>query len=130
MRGTAAAPVHCEDPRCEEASCQWQLTPRTADLLHTALPVLADQAYDDTDELGDRPINRQDTQEGWGLFTRLPRLTFTADLQWRRRMARDRWRAGAPVDCEVTDVRSPTADPSRRADPRRGDVGPGADAPG
>ncbi|GAA3053133.1 hypothetical protein GCM10020229_75940 [Kitasatospora albolonga] len=79
---------HCEDPECEEDACQWQLTPRTADLLHTALSVLADQAYDDADELGDQPISRQEAQEGWGFFTRLPKLTYTADLQWRRRMAR------------------------------------------
>ncbi|MEU6311487.1 hypothetical protein [Streptomyces sp. NPDC047014] len=65
----------------------WQLTPRTADLLHTALVVLADQAYDDAKYLGDRFVR----EAGSGVlevFDRLPPLTWTAGRRWRRRMAR------------------------------------------
>ena len=70
---------------CEE--CGWQLTPRTADLLHTALAVLADQAYDDTQRLGDQFLSDADSAT-WGVFDRMPPLTWTADHRWRRRMAR------------------------------------------
>ncbi|MFD5565578.1 hypothetical protein [Kitasatospora griseola] len=84
----AVEPSHCEDPECEEEACRWRLTPRTADLLHTALSVLADQAYDHAEELGDRPVGRQEAEDGWEFFTALPPLTFAADLQWRRQMAR------------------------------------------
>ncbi|MBT2674239.1 hypothetical protein J7E95_26195 [Streptomyces sp. ISL-14] len=75
----------CEDEDCED--CGWQLTPRTADLLLTSLSVLADQAYDDADELRDRPVTRQ-RPGNWEVFTRLPALTWSADQSWRRRMAR------------------------------------------
>ncbi|MGW4802565.1 hypothetical protein [Kitasatospora sp. NPDC004272] len=84
----AVEPLHCEDLECEEKACRWRLTPRTADLLHTALSVLADQAYDHAEELGDRPLGHQEAKDGWEFFTALPPLTFAADLQWRRRMAR------------------------------------------
>lgn len=83
------APQHCpckgEDEDCEE--CGWQLTPRTADLLHTALTVLADQAYDDAQRLGDQFLPDADSVT-WEVFDRLPPLTWTADHRWRRRMAR------------------------------------------
>ncbi|WP_430379161.1 hypothetical protein [Streptomyces sp. B1-3] len=75
----------CGDEDCE--NCSWQLTPRTADLLLTALSVLADQAYDDADELRDQPLTNQQPGD-WELFTRLPSLTWSADRNWRRRMAR------------------------------------------
>ncbi|MFE6620387.1 hypothetical protein [Streptomyces sp. NPDC057740] len=75
----------CGDEDCEH--CGWQLTPRTADLLLTALSVLADQAYDDADELRDQPVTRQQPGD-WELFTGLPSLTWSADRNWRRRMAR------------------------------------------
>jgi len=75
----------CEEEDCED--CAWQLTPRSADILLTALSVLADQAYDDAEELGDHPVT--DHQPGnWEVFTRLPALTFKAKRRWRRRMAR------------------------------------------
>lgn len=75
----------CKDEECEE--CGWQLTPRTADLLHTALIVLADQAYDDAQHLGDQFLSDDDSAT-WEVFDRLPPLTWTADHHWRRRMAR------------------------------------------
>ncbi|MFE7194353.1 hypothetical protein [Kitasatospora sp. NPDC057541] len=84
----AAEPLHCEDPECEDEGCLWQLTPRTADLLHTALTVLADEAYDDAEELGDNRLVQDDHEGNWGVFARMPKLTFAADLQWRRRFAR------------------------------------------
>ncbi|MET9294150.1 hypothetical protein [Streptomyces sp. NPDC003077] len=81
-------PPHCEDPECEDERCRWQLTPRTADVLYTELCVLADQAYDDCEELGDKPVVPDEHEGLWGVFTSLPKLTFTADLRWRRRFAR------------------------------------------
>ncbi|GAA1988473.1 hypothetical protein [Kitasatospora viridis] len=81
-------PPHCEDPECEEESCLWQLTPRTADLLHTALSLLADEAYDDAEGLGDGRLVPDKHEGDWGVFSRLPKLTFATDLQWRRRFAR------------------------------------------
>ncbi|MEU7042824.1 hypothetical protein AB0A77_17400 [Streptomyces varsoviensis] len=79
---------HCDDPECEDEQCQWQLTPRTADVLHTELCVLADQAYDDSAELGDRPLVPDEHDGHWGVFACLPKLTYAADLQWRRQFAR------------------------------------------
>ncbi|GGZ44324.1 hypothetical protein [Streptomyces poonensis] len=68
-------------------ACGWQLTPRTADLLSTALSILADQAFDDAERLGDQYLpDAQST--GWEVFDRLPPLTYIADHRWRRRMAR------------------------------------------
>lgn len=78
-------PCKGEEPDCEE--CGWQLTPRTADLLHTALVLLADQAYDDADRLGDQFLPNAGSTT-WEVFDRLPPLTWTADHRWRRRMAR------------------------------------------
>ncbi|MCS0605614.1 hypothetical protein NX794_31090 [Streptomyces sp. LP11] len=78
-------PCKGEDPDCEE--CGWQLTPRTADLLHTALVLLADQAYDDAHRLGDQFLPDAGSTT-WEVFDRLPPLTWTADHRWRRRMAR------------------------------------------
>ncbi|OPC79548.1 hypothetical protein B4N89_00025 [Embleya scabrispora] len=75
----------CGGEGCEEGC--WQFTPRTVDLLLTALSVLADQAYDDAEELGDRPVSDHDTGN-WETFMRLPPLTFAANREWRRRMAR------------------------------------------
>ncbi|MFF3601686.1 hypothetical protein [Kitasatospora indigofera] len=83
-----AEPVHCEDPECEDEHCLWQLTPRTADVLYTALSVLADEAFDDAEELGDGSLVLGEHEGNWGVFARMPKLTFAADLQWRRRFAR------------------------------------------
>lgn len=49
--------------------------------------MLADQAYDDADDLRDQPVSKQRPGD-WELFTRLPSLTWSADRNWRRRMAR------------------------------------------
>ncbi|MFD4242666.1 hypothetical protein ACFWP3_13855 [Streptomyces sp. NPDC058525] len=81
-------PPHCEDPECEDEQCRWQLTPRTADVLYTELCLLADQAYDECEELGDGPVVPGEHEGDWGVFTHLPKLTFGTDLQWRRRFAR------------------------------------------
>lgn len=80
--------LHCDDPECEDERCQWQLTPRTADILYTELCLLADQVYEDSEELGDRPVVPDEHDGQWGVFAYLPKLTFAADLQWRRRFAR------------------------------------------
>ncbi|MER7730078.1 hypothetical protein ABTX80_04280 [Streptomyces erythrochromogenes] len=66
---------------------RWQLTPRTADLLHTALAVLADQAYDDAQYLADRLLSDAGPASP-EVFDRLPPVTWSADHRWRRRMAR------------------------------------------
>ncbi|MFI9276164.1 hypothetical protein ACIGXM_36615 [Kitasatospora sp. NPDC052896] len=83
-----AEAAHCADPECEDERCLWQLTPRTADVLHTTLCLLADEAYDDAEELGDGRLVPDEREGNWGVFARLPKLTFGADLQWRRRFAR------------------------------------------
>ena len=70
---------------CEE--CGWDLTPRTADILYTALSCLADEAYDDAEELQDRPLTRKDAATA-NVFGRLPRITWHQDLAWRRQFAR------------------------------------------
>ncbi|MCX4688561.1 hypothetical protein OG401_30415 [Kitasatospora purpeofusca] len=75
----------CGGEECGD--CGWQLTPRTADLLHTALTVLAGQAYDEAEALGDRPVAAEENGD-WEFFARLPKLTRGCDFQWRRRMAR------------------------------------------
>ncbi|MEU6315487.1 hypothetical protein [Streptomyces sp. NPDC047014] len=84
--GALFATRHCP---CEGGArgAVWQLTPRTAHLLHTALVVLADQAYEDAQHLGDRFL--PDAGPGaLEALDRLPSLTWMADHGWRRRMAR------------------------------------------
>ncbi|MEU4117768.1 hypothetical protein AB0F71_25145 [Kitasatospora sp. NPDC028055] len=81
----AATEHDCDDEECDD--CAWRLTPRTADLLHSALCGLADQAYDDAEAFGDEPVTVEDKGD-WEFFARLPKLTHGCDLQWRRRMAR------------------------------------------
>ncbi|MGH3183333.1 MAG: hypothetical protein ACRDOE_15730, partial [Streptosporangiaceae bacterium] len=59
-----AALFPAEDCDCEQENCHlcmgWQLTPRTADLLHRALEALADQAFDDIGEHGSEPVEKED----------------------------------------------------------------------
>lgn len=99
--GTAAAPEEslpdfaslfalpeacgCEEEDCQK--CRWTFTPRTADLLFSALEELAEAAYDDAAELGDRPV-AEDDDGAWGFFSRLPQVTWRQGLEWRRRLAR------------------------------------------
>jgi hypothetical protein len=75
----------------DEAECaicgKWQLTPRTADMLHTALENLSDAAYDDADEHGSDPVTPE-TIDDWSLFDRLPRITWQTGTDWRRQVAR------------------------------------------
>ena len=66
---------------------EWQLTPRTADALHTALGQLADWAYDDIEEHGDQPVD-PDAGSDWAFFNHLPRISWRQDSAWRRRVAR------------------------------------------
>jgi hypothetical protein len=74
----------------EEDACEicgdWQLTPRTADMLHTALENLADEAHDDADLRGDEPVSGKNA-DGWSVFDRLPRITWGMDSEWRRQFA-------------------------------------------
>jgi len=65
----------------------WQLTPRTADLLYTALEVLADEAFDDIEEHGSEPVKKEGEGD-WSVFGRLPRITGNQDAEWRRQIAR------------------------------------------
>ncbi|MFJ9523045.1 hypothetical protein ACIRPK_32960 [Kitasatospora sp. NPDC101801] len=84
----AVDPVHCDNPECEKESCLWSLTPRTADVLHGALCELADEAYEDAEELGDGRLVPEAHDGSWGVFARMPKPTFAMDHQWRRRFAR------------------------------------------
>ena len=84
----------CEDDHAdweEEMDCDvcgdWQLTPRTADMLHTALESLSDEAYADVEEHGDDAVTRKNEND-WYLFQRLPRLTWQLGADWRRHIAR------------------------------------------
>ncbi|MFJ8077048.1 hypothetical protein ACIQ7Q_24685 [Streptomyces sp. NPDC096176] len=80
-------PVACD---CEEEDCQkcdWQLTPRSADLLYSALVWFAESAYDDVAELQGRPVTKDDDGT-WGVFSRLPQVTWNQGIQWRRGLAR------------------------------------------
>ncbi|MFC4913014.1 hypothetical protein [Actinomadura gamaensis] len=81
-------PVECA---CGSEGCTTcdagPLTPRSADLIHTALSTMADAAYDDLQEHDDDPVpNSEDPS--WGFFTDLPRLALQQPRQWRREMAR------------------------------------------
>lgn len=79
------AACECEEEDCTR--CDWCLTPRTADLLCSALMWLAESAYDDAAELKDRPVTQEDDGT-WGVFSRLPQVTWNQDMQWRRGLAR------------------------------------------
>ena len=76
-----------EDHDCGDDCPATHITPRTADLLYTTLVVLADEAYDDVAEFGDEPVGSGDGIE-WSLFAMLPRGTWRANADWRRRFAR------------------------------------------
>jgi hypothetical protein len=75
----------------EEENCEicggWLLTPRTADLLYTALENLSDEAHDDADEKGDGPVPGKKAVD-WSFFDRLPRITWGMDADWRRQVGR------------------------------------------
>jgi hypothetical protein len=75
----------------EEDDCEicgdWQLTPRTADMLYTALENLSDEAHDDADERGDEPVSGKNADD-WSLFDRLPRITWAVDAEWRHQFGR------------------------------------------
>ncbi|UGQ11076.1 hypothetical protein LO772_30415 [Yinghuangia sp. ASG 101] len=75
----------CGDVEECETCGSWHLTPRTAHVLTTTLSVLADEAYGDCEEHGDAPVAED---ESWMFFDRLPHLTRTQGLPWRRRIAR------------------------------------------
>ena len=72
------------DESCDVCE-QWHLTPRTADLLHGALCVLADQAHDEVKGKGNTPVSG--SSDNWYVFDRLPRLTWNMSAEWRRRFA-------------------------------------------
>jgi len=77
-----------EDEEMECDVCDdWQLTPRTAYILHTALAVLSDEAYDDVKEHGSDPVTRENADD-WAVFRRLPQITWRTDADWRRQFAR------------------------------------------
>jgi hypothetical protein len=76
----------------EEDDCEicgdWHLTPRTVDMLYTALENLSDEAYDDADEHGSEPVPSKNDAGDWSLFDRLPRVTWKMDAEWRRQFGR------------------------------------------
>ena len=65
----------------------WWLTPRTAALLHQELSLLADQAYDDVETLGEEPIGRE-AAASLLVLGRLPEITWRQGAGWHREMAR------------------------------------------
>jgi hypothetical protein len=74
----------CGDRACELCG-SWQLTPRTANAIATALALLSDWIYDDVEQHGSRPV---DEDGFWRVLGRLPRFTWWQDTFWRRRLAR------------------------------------------
>lgn len=86
---TALFPVR--ECGCGREDCEicvgWQLTPRTADVLHGALEIMADQAFDDIEEHASEPVESEDGGD-WLFFGRLPRITWNQDSGWRRQVAR------------------------------------------
>lgn len=72
------------DESCDVCE-QWQLTPRTADLLHGALSLLADEAHDEVETHGSTPVTGPSVSRY--VFDRLPRLTWNMSAEWRRRFA-------------------------------------------
>jgi hypothetical protein len=64
----------------------WQLTPRTASILHAVLSLLADHAYDDIELNGGAAVDGADGE--WTVFGELPRSTWQEDVDWRRQVAR------------------------------------------
>lgn len=75
-----------EEERCEVCG-RWQLTPRTADILYTALENLSDEAYNDVDERADEPVEANEAGN-WSFFGRFPRVTWGMDAEWRRQASR------------------------------------------
>lgn len=65
---------------------EWGPTARTLRVLEAALNIAADMAYDDLDEIGDRPVGADDNYAY--IFSQLPVLTWRQDAQWRRQMVR------------------------------------------
>ena len=63
---TALFPVR--ECGCGREDCEicvgWQLTPRTADVLHGALEIMADQAFDDIEEHASEPVESEDGEIG------------------------------------------------------------------
>lgn len=80
--------VHADEEGEEDCEVcgEWQLTPRTADILHTSLSVLSDQAHDDVGERSGEPVRGKSDSE-WMFFDRLPRLTWGMNAEWRRSIA-------------------------------------------
>ena len=61
--------------------------PAYTGLLHTALEIIADEAFDDIKEHGSEPVERENGGD-WLFFDRLPRITWNQDWGWRRQVAR------------------------------------------
>ncbi|WP_405419430.1 hypothetical protein [Streptomyces erythrochromogenes] len=80
-------PLACDCGEEDCGKCDWQLSPRSADLLYSALVWLAESAYDDAAELGERPLT-EDDDGTWGVFSRLPEVAWSQGMQWRRGLAR------------------------------------------
>lgn len=64
----------------------WQLAPRTAALLHTALNLLAEFIRSDVERNGEQPVS-EDGPETWYALDRLPRVTWHQPSAWRQELA-------------------------------------------
>jgi hypothetical protein len=63
-----------------------RLTPRTAEVLRTALCGLAEHIRADVDDLGDRPVVLGEHRR-LAALDRLPQACWTQDARWRRQLA-------------------------------------------
>lgn len=74
---------------CAENTCRycsgWQLSPRTALVLHGVAAMLSDYAYDDIEALGDAPL---DGRYNYRVIDQYPMSTWTQSAVWRRQAAR------------------------------------------
>ncbi|MFE1883705.1 tetratricopeptide repeat protein [Streptomyces diastatochromogenes] len=76
--------VHEEEDGDEER--EWGPSARTLCLLEATLALLADMAYDDLEDIGDRAVDLGDDYAV--IFSDMPVITWRQDAQWRRQMAR------------------------------------------
>ncbi len=77
--------VPTPDPGPDEI--EYRLTPRQAIIVAAIASIMADDVYDDIDELGDTPITPF-MRPGPAVLDLYPPITWTQNSQWRRHAAR------------------------------------------
>ncbi|RNG30452.1 hypothetical protein [Streptomyces botrytidirepellens] len=71
----------------QRGSDEWQFTPRTAYILHTALGVLGDEGHEAARAFADETLTEEDEDHAT-VFTELPEATWSQNFAWRRQFAR------------------------------------------